>query len=62
MNDYMKALHQRFFREPECTDVRDEIEELRRGLREKLKVLIAAIKAEEIQAERKQLREAGNRL
>ena len=29
MNDYMKALHQRFFREPACTDVRDEIEGLR---------------------------------
>ena len=62
MDDYMQTLHQRFFREPECTDVRDEIEELRRGLREKLKVLIAAMKAEETQAERKQLREAENRL
>ena len=36
MNDYMKALHQRFFREPACTDVRDEIERLRRELREQM--------------------------
>lgn len=36
MNDYMRALHQRFFREPECADVRREIEGLRRELREHL--------------------------
>ena len=36
MNDYMRALHQRFFREPECADVRDEIEKLRQELRELL--------------------------
>lgn len=36
MNDYMQALHQRFFQEPECADVRDEIEELRQELRETL--------------------------
>ena len=36
MNDYMRALHQRFFREPECADVRSEIEGLRRELREQL--------------------------
>ena len=36
MNDYMRALHQRFFREPECADVREEIEGLRRELREQL--------------------------
>lgn len=36
MNDYMRALHQRFFREPECADVRREIEELRQELRETL--------------------------
>ena len=36
MNDYMRALHQRFFREPECADVREEIEGLRRDLREPL--------------------------
>ena len=36
MNDYMQALHQRFFREPECADVRREIEGLRRELREHL--------------------------
>ena len=36
MNDYMRALHQRFFREPECADVRRESEELRQELRETL--------------------------
>lgn len=36
MNDYMRALHQRFFREPECADVRREIEGLLRELREQL--------------------------
>ena len=36
MNDYMRALHQRFFREPECADVREEIENLRQELREQL--------------------------
>ena len=34
MNDYMQALHQRFFQEPKCADVRDEIEGLRQELRE----------------------------
>lgn len=33
MNDYMRALHQRFFRESAYTDVREEIERLRRELR-----------------------------
>ena len=36
MNDYMQALHQRFFREPECADVWEEIEALRQELRETL--------------------------
>ncbi|ERK64623.1 MULTISPECIES: DUF6809 family protein [Oscillospiraceae] len=36
MNDYMQALHQRFFREPECADVREEIKDLRQELRETL--------------------------
>ena len=36
MNDYMRALHQRFFREPECEEVRAQIEELRQELRETL--------------------------
>ena len=36
MNDYMRALHQRFFQEPAYTDVREEIELLRRELREHL--------------------------
>lgn len=36
MNDYLRALHQRFFREPECEKVRTQIEELRQELRELL--------------------------
>ena len=36
MNDYMQALHQRFFQEPECADVWEEIEALRQELRETL--------------------------
>ena len=36
MNDYMRALHQRFFREPEYADEREKIEELRRELREQM--------------------------
>lgn len=36
MNDYMKALHQRFFREPAYPEIRREAETLRASLREKL--------------------------
>lgn len=36
MNDYMRALHQRFFGEPAYTDAQNEIEGLRRELREHL--------------------------
>ena len=36
MNDYMKALHQRFFREPAYPEIRREAETLRLALREKL--------------------------
>ena len=36
MNDYMRALHQRFFQEPDCTEIRRELEALRLTLRDKL--------------------------
>ena len=36
MNDYMRALHQRFFQEPDCTKIRRELETLRLTLRDKL--------------------------
>lgn len=36
MNDYMRALHQRFFRETDCTEIRRELETLRLTLRDKL--------------------------
>ena len=32
MKDYIMALHQRFFREPECREVRKQIVEVERGL------------------------------
>ena len=34
MNDYMRALHQRFFREPEFADVREDIENTRQEVRD----------------------------
>ena len=36
MKDYMMALHQRFFREPECGEVRKQIAEVERGLHQVL--------------------------
>ena len=36
MNDYMRALHQRFFQEPDYTEIRRELETLRLTLRDKL--------------------------
>ncbi len=36
MNDYMKALHQRFFQEPDCGEPEEEIEQIRLELREYL--------------------------
>lgn len=34
MNDYMKALHQRFFREPDLTELEDDIENTRQEVRD----------------------------
>ena len=36
MNDYMRALHQRFFREPVCAEQRQEIEATRQALQQRL--------------------------
>ena len=33
MNDYMQALHRRFFKEPELKELRDEIESVRLSLK-----------------------------
>ena len=33
MNDYMQALHRRFFKEPELKELREEIEDLRLSLK-----------------------------
>ncbi len=34
MNDYMKALHQRFFREPDFTELEEDIEQTRQEVRD----------------------------
>ena len=36
MNDYMRALHQRFFREPECEEQKQELEATRQELQKRL--------------------------
>ena len=36
MLDYMRALHQRFFQEPECQDLQEQAEKLRQELKERL--------------------------
>ena len=36
MKDYMMALHQRFFREPECREVRKQLVEVERDLHQVL--------------------------
>ena len=36
MKDYMMALHQRFCKEPECREVRDQISKVERDLRQAL--------------------------
>ena len=36
MNDYMRALHQRFFREPKCEEQKQELEATRQELQKRL--------------------------
>ena len=36
MKDYMMALHQRFCKEPECREVREQIREVEKSLRQAL--------------------------
>lgn len=36
MYDYIKSLHRQFFREPECSELRQEMEQTRRDLRDHL--------------------------
>lgn len=36
MYDYMKSLHRQFFREPECGELRREIEQTRQALRDQM--------------------------
>ena len=53
MNDYMRALHERFFREPEDTDEELEMEQAEQALkatldREQRKLLLALINAQSL--------------
>ena len=55
MNDYMRALHERFFREPEETDEGLEMEQAEQALRatlnqEQRKLLLALINAQSLLA------------
>ena len=36
MNDYMRALHQRFCKEPDCKEVREELERVYATVKERL--------------------------
>ena len=36
MNNYMRALHQRFCKEPECKEVREELERVYATVKERL--------------------------
>ena len=56
MNDYMRALHQRFFREPECKEQKQEIETNRQKLQKRLlkserRVLLRILDAESLMQE-----------
>ena len=37
MNDYMRALHQRFFREPDVSELEEDIENTRQEVRDFVK-------------------------
>ncbi|WP_298035390.1 DUF6809 family protein [uncultured Dysosmobacter sp.] len=57
MNDYMKALHQRFFREPENTEEEQEMEQAEQALkatldREQRKLLLKLANAQSLWQER----------
>ena len=60
MNDYTKALHQRFWQEPENTEEEQEMDQAEQGLkvtldREQRKLLLALINAQSLWQERTSL-------
>ena len=60
MNDYTKALHQRFYREPENTEEEQAMEQAEQALkaildREQRKVLLALVNAQSLWQERTSL-------
>ena len=57
MNDYTRALHQRFYREPENTEEEQEMEQAEQALkatlnRERRKLLLALVNAQSLWQER----------
>ena len=44
MNDYMRALHQRFYREPDFSELEEDIEDTRREVRDCLASFTAGFK------------------
>ena len=60
MNDYTKALHQRFYQEPENTEEEQELEQAKLALkatldREQRKLLLALVNAQSLWQERTSL-------
>ena len=60
MNDYTRALHQRFYREPENTEEEQEMEQAEQALkatlnREQRKLLLALVNAQSLWQERTSL-------
>ena len=60
MNDYMKALHQRFYQDPEDTEEEQEMDQAEQALkatldREQRKLLLALINAQSLWQERTSL-------
>lgn len=57
MNDYTKALHQRFYREPENTEEEQAMEQALKAIldREQRKVLLALVNAQSLWQERTSL-------
>ena len=60
MNDYTKALHQRFYREPENTEEEQEMEQAEQALkstldREQRRLLLALVNAQSLWQERTSL-------
>ena len=65
MNDYMRALHQRFFQEPDCTEIRRELEALKACARVRaagLDIVAVCCILDREEGGREKLKEAGYEL